>query len=469
MTWESDQVNGVMWVSSEAAKSLCGSMEKVVGIKFKENMTYVHNHLFEWATLEEENEKVGNFLVEKFRDKQFSKKFFKDYRAFDKETIKTMNITDKKDFSKSSNEEIFSLFESVTNTYIKNFDWGFIIEPMDYVMPNLIESRLLKLGFTNSEISDILAIADVTFANKETQKLIKIAQQPEAKQKALLKKHAYNYRWLQSAHMGKMEISFSYFEERLEEIKSKNLKEELNNLKNFRKNALLNKRKILKKYKIDKETKFLIKLSDVIAPPHDRRKELFLRTIYTLDSLREEIAKRFGYTKRQLEPFEIRDIMKLKDGKKIDKEYADKLSEQCLLYINTEKNIWKYYYGQEAKEFFEKKYSPDLADIEELKGMAASPGKVTGIVKIINGFKDINKMEKGNILVSSMTRPEIVPAMKKAAAIVTNEGGVTCHAAIISRELKIPCIIGTKFATRVFKDGDLVEVDADHGRVKILK
>jgi pyruvate,water dikinase len=67
-----------------------------------------------------------------------------------------------------------------------------------------------------------------------------------------------------------------------------------------------------------------------------------------------------------------------------------------------------------------------------------------------------------------MTVPDLVSAMKRAAAIVTDEGGVTCHAAIISRELKKPCIIGTKVATKVFKDGDLVEVDANKGIVRII-
>ena len=65
-----------------------------------------------------------------------------------------------------------------------------------------------------------------------------------------------------------------------------------------------------------------------------------------------------------------------------------------------------------------------------------------------------------------MTRPDYIIGIKKAAAIVTNEGGITCHAAIVSRELGIPCIIGTKIATEVFKDGDLVEVNANHGVVK---
>ena len=76
--------------------------------------------------------------------------------------------------------------------------------------------------------------------------------------------------------------------------------------------------------------------------------------------------------------------------------------------------------------------------------------------------------QDGDILVTGMTRPEFVPLMKKASAIITDEGGLTCHAAIISRELNIPCIIGTKIATQVLQDGDMVEVDADKGIIRIL-
>ena len=74
-------------------------------------------------------------------------------------------------------------------------------------------------------------------------------------------------------------------------------------------------------------------------------------------------------------------------------------------------------------------------------------------------------MEKDDILVTSMTRPEFVPIMKMAAGIVTDEGGLTCHAAIVSRELGIPCIVGTQIATRSLKDGDRVEVNANHGLI----
>ncbi len=104
----------------------------------------------------------------------------------------------------------------------------------------------------------------------------------------------------------------------------------------------------------------------------------------------------------------------------------------------------------------------------ELRGLVAFPGLVRGKVKIIKEDKDISKMDCGDILVSPQTRPDFVVAMSKAAAIVTDTGGMLCHAAIIAREFRTPCIVRTKDATKVLKDGDLVEVDATNGIVRKL-
>jgi phosphohistidine swiveling domain-containing protein len=105
----------------------------------------------------------------------------------------------------------------------------------------------------------------------------------------------------------------------------------------------------------------------------------------------------------------------------------------------------------------------------QIKGNVAYSGKVKGLVRVILYKEDLKNLKDKEIIVTEMTSPEFMPAIKKASAIVTDEGGITCHAAIISRELKKPCIIGTKIATQVLHDGDLVEVDADNGIVKIIK
>ena len=111
----------------------------------------------------------------------------------------------------------------------------------------------------------------------------------------------------------------------------------------------------------------------------------------------------------------------------------------------------------------------------EIFGKIANKGYVKGKVRLIpqtNYNEMINRakiFKKGEILVTGMTQPDIMFACRMATAIITDEGGITSHAAIISRELKIPCIIGTKIATKALKDGQLIEVDANLGIVRILK
>ena len=116
-------------------------------------------------------------------------------------------------------------------------------------------------------------------------------------------------------------------------------------------------------------------------------------------------------------------------------------------------------------ELKETKEGLKMASSPILTGSPASPGIGTGPVKVLKSAKEIGKLEKGDILVAPMTSPDFVPAMKKANAIVTDEGGATSHAAIVSRELGIPCVVGTKDATTRLKDGSIVTVDGAKGQI----
>ncbi len=100
-----------------------------------------------------------------------------------------------------------------------------------------------------------------------------------------------------------------------------------------------------------------------------------------------------------------------------------------------------------------------------LEGLAASPGVASGKVRIIKKASEINKVKEGDILVAVMTDPDFVPAMKRASAIVTDEGGKTSHAAIVSRELGIPAVVGTSHATQMLTNDEVITVDGAAGRV----
>jgi pyruvate, water dikinase len=100
-----------------------------------------------------------------------------------------------------------------------------------------------------------------------------------------------------------------------------------------------------------------------------------------------------------------------------------------------------------------------------LKGLAASPGIGIGVVRVVHSLEEAAKVQKGDILVTEMTSPDYVPAMSKSAGIVTDKGGQTSHAAIVSREMGIPCVVGTQQATKTLKDGQTITVDGTHGTV----
>jgi pyruvate,water dikinase len=136
---------------------------------------------------------------------------------------------------------------------------------------------------------------------------------------------------------------------------------------------------------------------------------------------------------------------------------------------------WQAITGRKAMEIisnFDKYFDGQVKNV--ISGKTGNKGYFKGRVRVIHfevkgkTIKEINKMKKGEVLVSESTGPEMILACRKAGAIVTEQGGITSHAALVSRELGIPCVIGTKIATKVLKDGDLVEVDANKGIVKIL-
>ena len=120
---------------------------------------------------------------------------------------------------------------------------------------------------------------------------------------------------------------------------------------------------------------------------------------------------------------------------------------------------------------FKEVFEPPSVGAGSVKGVSAYPGLVRGKAKIVPLDCDPASLEieDGGVIIAVHTNPDYLPLLKKAVAIVTDEGGILSHAAIISRELRIPCIIGTKDATRIIKNGDEVEVDANRGVVGILK
>lgn len=189
-----------------------------------------------------------------------------------------------------------------------------------------------------------------------------------------------------------------------------------------------------------------------------------LLAVHHMSPILKEIAKRKFLTEKQVRFLRVPEMKELLLNDIYNEQELLERTQMCVYYA--EKDFEHVMIGEDAREHMKPLEKEIDTNITEFKGESACVGYAKGVVKIIIRAEDMIKMNEGDILVSIATDPDIVPAMKKAAGIVTEQGGVTSHAAIVSRELGIPCVIGTKIATRVLKDGDMVEVDANRGMVK---
>jgi len=211
-------------------------------------------------------------------------------------------------------------------------------------------------------------------------------------------------------------------------------------------------------------------LRDLMAAVDAMKKAYAISHCFLSDFL-DETAKRLKVKRDILYFLTPKEILKLLKTKEQISKTEVRSRKNCIVIGHRVKGKWRVEIikGRQAKLIISKLSLPQKVKEEEIiKGTPASPGKARGLVKVLKDASEVDKLSQGEILVTPMTTPDFIMAIHKAAAIVTDEGGVLCHAAIISREFGIPCIIGTRIATKVLKDGDYVEVDAGEGMVKRL-
>lgn len=226
---------------------------------------------------------------------------------------------------------------------------------------------------------------------------------------------------------------------------------------------------VVVKIKQDKKLNQLFQISWEIIKLKRARKRIFNQAFKVLAQIWRQTAKDYEIDYNLVKciyPWEIDDFLtgRLSRAELFARNrchifYSDKCSRMILS-------------GDKAERFIKTlDFHKELADhrVKKLSGSSAHGGIAQGRVKVINDQREFAKVKNGDIIVSHITDPSFLPILKRCAAIVTDLGGITCHAAIVARELEIPCIIGTKVATQVFEDGDLVIVDANKGQVKKLQ
>jgi len=485
--------------------SLLKKVDELTGIKGKKPIQILSNFKVDWSLEEDNSKEIEEKIIERLANPAYYQMIVKNSYISLKEFKKAASSYKSKNFDTFSNRQLVRLVNDYIKIWKKTIIWGHIVNFSDFHF-NLLSRKVIgflkeavkknKLAIFAPEAFTLLSTPlKESLIAKEEKELLEITAEVQSKKETLkifqkkdleiikkelkkfprifrkIKRHTERYDWLQYHYLGPTILNIDYFLELIASMVRQNI-EAKKKIKDQKLNKLkLKKRQkeLIKKLKLGKKEIYWLRLVREFIYLKALRKEITFMACRGMDSLLKELAKRLKVSLRQLQLMTPEEVFRaLLKGKRLPESLLNERRRYCVVYYP--KGKAKIYTGKKAKKLAKKVvYEKVLKEIKEIKGTSAYPGKVRGEVKIISNAEEMGKMQKGDILVSPATNPNIMLAIKKAAAIITDEGGITCHAAIVSRELKIPCVIGTKIATQVLKDGDRVEVDANKGIVKKLK
>jgi len=376
--------------------------------------------------------------------KQLSNRIFKNKKLFTR--LKKVSLQSEHQIIRASQKN-YAAFCNAFRDYV-------ITVGIYFILDDAIEQKIkkeLRRKTTVDEVNTLMNFLLIPLQDNSTKReKLSLLKNP-------LQKHLKEFSWIHSRYGTLTKPSVPQI---------RKMKQELIKLKylvTYKKEKAQIKAAIAKAKKLLRKDKFLIDIMQFFIYYRTQRTDILNKSIYRAHSIIEQEAK-----KRKMSYIDFLHCTnrEITDNKIPSQQIINERKKQYVFIAKD--NTYKVLIGADRKSF-EDKYDTQDKRTSQIKGNIAYPGKVTGKVKVIHTPEDLSRVSTGDILVTSMTTPNMVPTLEKAAAFVTDEGGITCHASIIAREMKKPCIIGTKIATNVLKDGDKVLVDATHGVITILQ
>ncbi len=374
-----------------------------------------------------------------------------------------------------SNQELLNWFEEWNNAFITFWAHASLPELVTWGAEAAIRKEIQIYGDKRTEIEIMEALTaptSLSFFQHATLDLLRRVQhaQTPTERSTAINEHLKQYYWIDNsyaqAHRRTAEDAETFVQHSIEEYGS--VTEALQSLETYTQRVDQKRHDVQHKYHL---SDILMRWSrahgDAISWQDERKGEQW-RQHDILFTMITECSKRFGIPKEDaywLSGTEL--ISHCKKGTNVaDSIQCRKVAVAHLLSKQGSRTSC----GEEAKEVITKLWERPVTD-HSLQGQVASFGKqketsVTGRVCIVLSPQDANHFQNGDILVARMTSPDFMPIMRKASAVITDEGGLTAHAAVVSRELGIPCIVASKYATKVLNNGDHVTLDIQTGTIQ---
>lgn len=413
-------------------------------------------------------------ILSKYRAKDFAA-FAVDLNQYVGRLEVLANDLSKKDFTSYADRQLQLMLNNFADVFQKAC---FFLAPMpiaDKVLTKLIYDQL-PVGDEKTKQTWLQILTYPTKENwqsieeKEFLKLVLLYKKSSAnRQQQLLSNHVAKFSWI-GARSWWWARAWTIADLRQRVLAfNDDPNKHLRHLNSLRQQHSVHRQKLLQQLKLSPALKALITQAQDYAYLRTWRTDVIYGAGYKASKLFYEIAKRAGGKKSDVIYLTINEIKKMAQTK-LWPMTASEMKKRKTFYANIAiKGNYQVVSGQvwrRAIVDISKKFLTIKNHLEN--GVVAYPGIVRGRARILRTGADIKKVKKGDIIVAIMTFPHFVPAMEKASGFITDEGGILCHAAIVAREMKKPCIIGTKNATKVLKDGQHIELNANLNTIKVL-
>src|SRR3989344_2392805 len=444
---------------------------------YKLHISTLHNDYWDLYYFPEEFTALRNhYFAHIEKDKNYLQRHYQDWQESCRRLQEKINVLDvaltKTDFSK-----VESIYKDFVEEYIFEYALAAPIQeacgfqPEQWITPEL-EEYVKKYSLDYHETVALLTSPIVlSFITEEEIDHLQLAIKSKTSSvDELVKEHQGKYFWVQNNYADIQMLSVDFFREKVSEatkLSASEIEAKIHELKTSPAKTQQKKKDLLEKHHPSPLLKKYVEIVEKFAEMQDVRKSFVLRANHYHKLFLERVGQEFSHPLDNLWFYSWGELMKAISTKTFLSDSEIKKRKEMIAAVES-KNEKIILSGSEAN-FLYSQLQEDVSKVTTFSGLVAQVGKAQGKVKIVLKSEDVGKVLEGDILVSSMTRPEMTPAMKKAAAFITDEGGITSHAAIIARELRKPCIIGTKIATKVLHDGDEVEINADENIVSIIR
>jgi len=469
-----------IWLSS-----FVNDLEKTIGVNYRKVIAvYDNGYNLKFYYGDKDSEAVSMAILRKIIDEDFGTVINENIKRTADNLLDISKEAAPEYLSSLTDDEFASFYDRLDAVHTDFYSWGWLPNAVDMFhahFTNYLRDMLSKHAGSDAEINAALVALSFSdgksFMQDETESLLRLAifkkDHPDdvITFEEMLRSHHEKYFYLKHLWIGKDGLSsIDEYRDAVDNVlREKDPQEVLNDEENTWISGRNLRDEYERKLQLSEHEKSLFRTYAEFAFTKAYRRRIQLFWAHRMDFVFGSLASRLGIDfieSRFLLPDEVTEG--LTGGLSADarRDISERI-KHCVYYA--EKNLDIVAVGDGCARFESTIIEETTQELDEFRGQVACLGNVRGLVRIVNTPSDIHKVNDGDVLVSIATNPDVLPAMKKAIAFVTEQGGITSHAAIVAREMKKPCIIGTKIATKVLHDGDLVEVDADHGVVRILE